>query len=124
MYIAHIVFYKDIEKDNFTKGCDPQTSQLVWDTNFTLEFTDTNDLVDKLTNYITYHFDVKSEDFKAFVNNECDNYRFDYNQSEDGEGKRVDITEENPNGYLATYQFMVTRVMKEVRGFKFSELSN
>lgn len=120
--IAYVYFTKEAEKDNYFEGCTGDR-RLIWDEKFTVEFTDTDDLKEKLADYITMHFDVWHNNFIEFVNNECDNKRFDYNQGEDEQGTQVDITEHEPDGYYAAYSFYITKVTTEIE-YKFDELKS
>lgn len=117
MYTAHVNFYKDIEKDNWHTGCEGLKQSSYFE-KFTVDFTDKDDLLEELADYITAHFDVYHDEFIEYVNNECDNNRFDYSQNEDDDGNRIDLKETNPDGWLAYYQFLITKVTQEVE-YKF-----
>lgn len=115
--IAHVSFYKDVEKDNWFNGS-TGSLQSVYDEKFTVEFSNTDDLKEKLADYITMHFDVWHNDFIEFVKNECENNRFDYAQNENNDGRKIELTEEQPNGYYAMYFFHIDKVTKEIE-YKF-----
>jgi len=112
-YIATVNMDKMVEQDNYELGCQG-SSRYVFEDSFTIEFNSTQDLLEGLANYISSNFDVDQNTFVEHVNNEIENNRFDYNQSEDNEGDRIDITPENPDGYLAQYTFYIEDV-KEVK---------
>lgn len=111
--LALVYMAKEVEKDNYEKGCHGGLSFL-YDEKFTVYFNDTAELKKKLGQWASERFDVKAEDFASFVNNEIENDRFDYNQSEDAEGRFTTITEDNPDGYLAFYTFWIKGVYQEV----------
>ena len=112
-YIATVNFAKMVQHDNFDNGC--STNSWITSTDdFVVSFTDTNDFKEKLADWIVSHFDVDRVEFMEYVNNECDNNRFDYCQNEDGDGDCITITESNPDGYLADYSFHVSNIAEEV----------
>jgi hypothetical protein len=113
MMNAKINFAKEIEMDNFERGCEGSRT-LVYNENISIDFQDTNELKEKMAKWLSNYFDVNENDFINYVQNECQNNRFDYNQSEDSEGNKIKITKENPNGFLADYSFLVLEV-KEVK---------
>lgn len=113
MNTAHISFYKEVEKDNYETGVHgPRT--IVFNEKFTVDFTDTNNLKDKLANYLYGFMDIDRLDFVKYVSNECENNRFDYSQNENAEGERITIDENNPDGYLADYYFYIDKVTEEI----------
>ncbi|AMB18810.1 hypothetical protein BH780_gp227 [Bacillus phage Eldridge] len=112
-YIANVNVEKMVEQDNYETGC-YGGSRYVFDDNFTVEFNSTQDLLEKLGEYLSSAFDVDSEDFVKHAHNEIENNRFDYDQSEDGEGDKIDITPADPDGYLARYTFYIEDV-REVK---------
>lgn len=111
--IAHVSFSKEVEKDNWHEGVTGHRTT-VFHEKFTVEFENTEHFKEKLADLVTGMFDVPHSDFIEHVSNECDNDRFDYNQNEDDYGNRISLTEENPDGYLAHYEFFVLRVTQEI----------
>lgn len=114
-YIASVSIEKMVEQDNYETGCYGDLFTAFFES-FTIEFNSTQDLLEKLGEFLSSHFDVNSDDFMKHVNNEIENSRFDYDQSEDGEGDKIDITPANPDGYLARYSFYIdsVREVKEI----------
>lgn len=110
---AHVNFYKDVEQDNWELGVVGKHQAIHFE-KFIVEFTDTDDLKEKLADYITEYFDVWHNNFIDFVENECENNRFDYSQNEDDDGHATTLTEEYPDGYLASYQFLITEVTQKI----------
>lgn len=111
--MATVNVEKMVEQDNYETGCQGG-SRFVFDDTFTIEFNSTQDLLEGLADYVSSNFDVNPVTFIEHVNNEIENNRFDYNQSEDGEGDKIDITPADPDGYLAQYTFYIEDV-KEVK---------
>jgi hypothetical protein len=112
MLNAKVKFFKDVEKDNYFNGCCGGISS-VHDETFDVEFEDKDDLLQKLAKWTSRHFDVKEETFLKYVENECENNRFDYAQPEDADGDFKHITEDDPEGYYAMYFYHV-EVYKKV----------
>lgn len=123
MLVANVLFFKDAERDNFTEGCSGNRT-LVHEEKFTVEFMNTHNLIQKLCDWATSNFDISASAFMEYTNNECENNRFDYCQSEDNQGNQMDITEENPDGYLASYTFLITDVSQKIDDYVFDEVSN
>ena len=111
--LAHVDFYKDVEKDNWDNGCTGSITCIYYG-ELVFSFENTTNLVEKLAEYISNNFDVDINEFVSEVNNECGNKRFDYCQNEDGNGDKITLTKDNPDGYLAQYSFLVTKVTKEI----------
>ncbi len=109
--VASVYFVKEIEMDNYEKGA-YGNRLLVHDEKFKIEFTDTDDLKDGLGEWLSNNFDVDKDVFVKYVENEFENNRFDYSQNEDGEGCRIKITEDNPDGWIADYFFYVDVLQK------------
>ncbi|AIW03170.1 hypothetical protein CPT_Mater235 [Bacillus phage Mater] len=110
-YTATVTFEKTVEKDNWELGC-YDGHRLICDDTFSFEFTTAEDLKEVLATWISNRFDVQKENFLNYVQNECYNNRFDYSQSEDAEGEYTFITEDNPDGFLASYMFWVDVTQK------------
>ncbi|AGR46712.1 hypothetical protein PP653_gp038 [Bacillus phage Basilisk] len=117
MYIANVYFTKTATADNFHNGC-AYESQLIHEEKFTVEFNDTEDLKEKLADYTTKHFDVWHNDFIEYVTNETENNRFDYQQNECEDARKLTLTEEYPDGFLCDYSFTITKVSQETE-YKF-----
>lgn len=111
--IANVSFWKDVERDNYDKGCYGGLT-MICEEKFTIEFTDKKSLIDNLAVWASSRFDIALSDFKKCVENECEPNRFDYAQAEDADGRQRDITPENPDGFYAMYFFNVTGVFKKV----------
>lgn len=109
--IARVEFEKRAEKDNWGKGC-YGGAWTVYTDKFSVEFTDTDDLKQKLAKWVSSHFDVNEDDFAKYADNECENNRFDYCQGEDADGNHMVVTEDNPEGYLADYTFWIEVTQK------------
>lgn len=118
MLIAHVSFYKEVEKDNYEKGCYGSRS-LIFNEEFTVNFKDTDDFKQQLASYTSTLFDVNEGHFIKWVENECENNRFDYAQNEDEEGNHIEITSENPDGYYAVYSYYINKVTEQIVDYKF-----
>lgn len=113
-YMANVYFTKEVCTDNYYEGCDTDY-RLVFDQKFTIEFTDTNDLIRQLATYVsTTYFDVDFNEFTEYVTNEIENNRFDYCQNENESGYRTQVTVDNQTAFLADYTFYVNNVAKIV----------
>lgn len=117
MYIANVYFTKEIEKINYNHDLIGERS-LNYEEKFTIKFNDTEELKEKLADFITSGFRVWHNDFIEYVTNEIENNRFDYAQIEDEDNNKIDLSEENPNGYMCDYTFIVTSVSQEIE-YKF-----
>lgn len=113
MKIAHVYVTKEMEKDNWFNGVTGER-YLSWDENITIEFEDTEHLIEQLADYITQYADIPQNDFLEYTTNEIENNRFDYRQNEDNDNNKIDLTEERPDGYLCDYCFTVTKVTQEI----------
>lgn len=113
MKLAHVLFTKEVEEDNYFEGCNGKR-RLIYDEKLHIQFKDTNDFKNKLADIVTTYFDIDKQDFLEYVENEIENNSFDFSQSEDGEGERWAITEEHPNGYYASYNFFVLDVYEKI----------
>lgn len=109
MYTAKVYFWKDVERDNWEKGCYGGIKG-IYDETFHVEFEDTTDLLKKLAKWTSSRFNVKAETFLEYVENECENNRFDYAQPEDDDGDYKKITENDPEGWYAMYFYRVDEV--------------
>lgn len=110
---ARIVWDKIACKDNWDKGADVE-SWVVQDGKTMFSFTDADDFKNKLADYVCKNFDVNKDDFLKYATNEIENNRFDYNQNEDSNSNRTELSESNPDGYLCDYTFWVD-VVQEVK---------
>ena len=117
MYYAKVLFYKQVEKDNYYEGCHGGLN-LVYEDILEIEFKNKQDFVEKLAKYTSENFDVDEKTFLKHVENIHHNHRFDYYQTEDENGNRMKITKENPDGYCANYLFYVADVYGKVH-YKF-----
>lgn len=112
-FTAKVNFEKMVQHDNWEHGCGMEHWTTYHET-FYINFTDTDNLKEELAKWISNHFDVSQDDFLKHVNNDCELDRFDYNQNEDGNADKMDITQENPDGYLADYMFWIAEVTQKV----------
>jgi hypothetical protein len=110
-YTATVLFTKEAEKDHYERGCEGG-SYTVCQENIQVNFTSTEDLKVNLAEWASSRFDIDKGTFLEHVHNECENHRFDYDQSEDWQGDAIKITPENPHGYLARYEFLIMNVVE------------
>ena len=108
-YIASVYMTKHVTTDNYFDGC-AFDDRFIYEKNFTVEFINTSDLIEELGIEVSQIFDIDIDSFIKYTVNEIENNRFDYCQNEDDEGCKIDITKENPNGYLADYTFYIDKV--------------
>lgn len=113
MYVADVYFTKEVEKDNYEKGCYGDRS-LIFDKRFTIKFKNTEHLKVKLAEWLQGYFDVNKDTFVKYVENEIEANRFDYSQNEDIDGIHMNITKDSPDGYLADYTFYIDNVYEEI----------
>jgi hypothetical protein len=106
MYTAHVKFYKDVERDNYSKGCYGGVRG-VYDDKFSVEFENTEDLKRRLAEWTSSRFAVRVDTFLKYVENECEPNRFDYAQPEDDDGNFKHITEDDPEGWYAMYFYHI-----------------
>ena len=111
--IANVSFEKVVQYDSYEMGCSIERWSVAND-NFSIKFTDVADLKKGLAEWVSERFDVNENYFIKHVENECDNNRFDYSQNEDEEDNYMEVSKDNPDGYLADYSFYVTNVLEEV----------
>ena len=116
-YIATVSFDKMVQDFNYEDGAGLE-SWFTSDDNITVGFTDTHDFKKKLANWVSERFDIDKDDFVNNLDNDIDNNVFFYSQLEDKRGNHNDVTEDNPDGYLADYRFGVVSVA-EVINYKF-----
>lgn len=113
MFTARIRFYKDVEKDNWEKGCYGGIERVSY-TNINIDFEDKEDLLLQLAKWTASRFGVEELNFLKYVENECENNRFDYARPEDEDGYYKKITEDDPDGYYAMYFYEIEEVFKPV----------
>lgn len=113
MLTARVQFIKEVEKDNWEYGCYGGITTVYTD-EFHVEFEGKHDLLQKLAQWTANHFDVEESTFLEYVENECENNRFDYAQTEDGDGDFKRITEEDPEGWYAMYFYHIDEVYQKV----------
>lgn len=113
MLTASVYFTKEAERDSYEKGAYGDR-RFIYDEKFHIEFEDTDDLKEKLANWVARHFDVDAQDFLEYVENEIENNRFDYCQGEDGDSSRMVVNKENPEGWIADYTFYINDVFQKV----------
>jgi hypothetical protein len=112
MYTAKVYLTKEVTGYNLHNGCD-ENRHHVWDATFHCNFIDTNDLKEKLVDYLSNVSFINRKDFLEYVSNEIENNRFDYCQTENSDGFLIELTEENPDGYIADYTFSINKVYVE-----------
>lgn len=124
MKLAKVNFYKDVEKDNYFEGITPELTSIDFQQiEFTFETED--ELLYKMSRWVYERFDVDFDEYLKYVNNDCDDYRFDYNQNEDDDGSAVLLSADNPDGYLAHYQMLVLEVFEiELLDYKFKRIGD
>lgn len=116
-YIACVGFDKMCQHFNINNGA----SGDVWtvqDDKIFIEFDDTSDFKDKLAQWVTERFYVEVIDFNEYCEKQEDEDIFTYCQSEDEEGYKLELDENNQDGYLSDYTFYVMEVSKQVE-YKF-----
>mgnify|MGYP003290589017 CR=1 FL=1 len=121
-YIAQVYMTKHATEDNYHEGCASSRS-FVYDEHFTVEFTDTKNLIEKLCVWTENFFSIDSEAFMKYISNEIENNRFMYSQSEDGDSNLTNITVDNPNGYLCDYDYYIETV-SEIVEYEFVGILN
>lgn len=113
MLTAKVYFRKEVERDNWEKGCYGGITTICTD-EFCVEFEDKQDLLQKLAKWTANRFDVKESTFLEYIENECENDRFDYAQPEDDDGDFKHITEEDPEGWYAMYFYHIDEVYQKI----------
>ncbi|MEH6848044.1 hypothetical protein [Bacillus thuringiensis] len=113
MKIAHVYFTKEVEKDNWNYGVTGERT-LSYSEQMTVEFENTEELKEKLADFITSGFDVFHNDFIEYGEFDNENNSFIYSQNEDEDNNKIDLTEFCPNGYLCGYTFYIEKVTQEI----------
>jgi hypothetical protein len=114
--IAEVYATKIIQEDHWERGC-TGARMVSFNDKTQLEFTDTNDLVDGLGEWISSLTDIDKDAFVRDVQHDPEGSTEDsfwYSRTEDGDAEAKFLTESDPEGWLAEYEFTVTRVMQEV----------
>jgi hypothetical protein len=99
------------EVDDFEHGCDPNTSQFVWEENPDIKADSLPALVDEMKRY----FDIKLDDIWLPVEGDEDVTRIGYNQLETNKGKpptKKQVTEWQAGRlklWLADYDFLIEK---------------